>query len=340
MKFSADSLMQVLMAQTPRLGVRRPLRGEMSWSDWREQLKACVAQSLGTMGERAALEVQELERVQRPGYVRIKLSYLSEPGLRTPAYLLIPDGFRPGGAAVVAIHGHGYGVKDIVGLNADGSERTGDPGYEKDFGVALARRGMMVIAPELFGFGELRMQDDQAGEPGASSCHQLTTTLLMYGRTMAGVRVGQCMRAIDLLAARGEAGMGRVGCMGISGGGLVSTFLAALDDRISAAVVSGYANSFRASIFSIPHCVDNFLPGLALDAEMEDVLSLIALRPMLWESGTRDPIFPIEAARRAADTVRSVYAAQGAEERFEHDVFEADHQISGARSYDFLAEWL
>ena len=61
---------------------------------------------------------------------------------------------------------------------------------------------------------------------------------------------------------------------------------------------------------------------------------------MLWGSGMFDPMFPVEAAKKAAETVRQVYRLKGMESLFEHDVFEADHQISGARSFDFLREHL
>ncbi len=341
MEFTAETFFDQLISQRPALPVSRVLNGEMMIEEWRGKLREQVLCGLGTMCFDSLLNICELERVPCEGYTRVKLRYTVEPGLMTPAYLLIPDGYQKGSAAVLAVHGHGYGVKDIVGLNPDGSVRIGAPGYEKDFALSLVKKGFLVLAPELMGFGELRLDEDkQAPHPDTSSCRRLSTALLMYGRTMAGIRVEQCVRALDLLETVETVDKTRIGCMGISGGGLVCTFLAALDERISAAVISGYANSFQASIFTFDHCVDNYLPGLALDAELEDILSLVAPRPMLWESGMFDPMFPVEAAKEAAETVRQVYRLKGMESLFEHDVFEADHQISGARSFDFLREHL
>ncbi len=338
--FGAEPFFESLLREKALFPVSGLLAGRMEWDEWRSQLKELVRNALGRMNFSDELGVKELERVEYAEYTRIKIAYETEPGLETPAYLLTPA-YNQTGAAVLAVHGHGYGVKDIVGLNPDGSERTGAPGYQKDFALSLVKKGFLVFAPELMGFGELRFQEDKdAPHPDTSSCRRLATALLMYGRTLAGVRVEQCIRALDIMGTIERIDRNRIGCMGISGGGLVCSFLTALDERVKAAVISGYANSFRESIFTFDHCVDNYLPGLSLGAELEDVLSLIAPRPMLWESGIRDPMFPIAAAKEAARTVRRVYRLLGKENLFEHDIFDADHQISGDRSFDFLAEHL
>ncbi len=86
------------------------------------------------------------------------------------------------------------------------------------------------------------------------------------------------------------------------------------------------------------HCIDNYVPGLLKIAEMPDLLSLIAPRPMLWEAGISDPIFPIKYVQEAYEFVKKVYEAQGAQQRFDLDTFEGEHMISGAKSYDFLKD--
>ena len=158
----------------------------------------------------------------------------------------------------------------------------------------------------------------------------------MIGRTTAGVRVQQAMRAIEVLAALGDADTGRIGIMGISGGGLVSAFAAVLDPRFRACVVSGYANFFRDSVMAIRHCVDNFAMGLAQDVEMPDLLAAIGPRPMLWEAGTQDPIFPYSAMQLAYAQVKQVYGYLGVPDNLQLDGFKGEHQISGAMAYDFL----
>ncbi len=87
-------------------------------------------------------------------YVREKILIRTSRHSRMPVYLLIPKrGNRPF-PAVLAFHGHGYGVKDVVGLWETGEERDTPDGYHKDFAVALCRRGFAVVAPEISCFGE------------------------------------------------------------------------------------------------------------------------------------------------------------------------------------------
>ena len=159
---------------------------------------------------------------------------------------------------------------------------------------------------------------------------------MLFGETMVGWRVWDVIRAIDYLQTRPEVDGERVGVMGISGGGTVSLFAAAVDDRIGAAMVSGYFNTFRDSIVSLSHCLDNYVPGLLRYMEMYDVAGLIAPRALFVESGEEDHIFPIAAAREAFDRTRPMYRALGAEDRLAHEVFAGGHEFNGGRAWKFL----
>lgn len=319
----------------PVLGFRAGNREE--WMVWRDELRERFVKMLGGYPVMELdLRVTKLEEVDCGDYIRERIEFETYPGLRMPVYVLTPKQSSKKRPAVVACHGHGYGSKDIVGLNRDGTERVGDPGYHKDFAVELVRRGFVTVAPEMLGFGDRKLQRDRDGD---NSCHNISTLLLAFGQTMAGYRVFEMIRCVDYLLTREDVDARRIGCMGISGGGLVCSFAAAIDERISSAVVSGYINTFEASILSIHHCVDNYVPGLSLIAEMPDVVGLIAPRPLLIESGRLDPIFPVQATLEAYLELRRIYAAAGAPEgRLSLDLFDGGHQISGQVAYDWLAQ--
>ncbi len=289
----ADNYRQTLLNRSPQHTVKLALSKKMDWSVWRSVMKEHLLDAMGRGVLPAPLNVEYKHIMNIDGCQLIKMEYTSEPGLRTPAYVLLPTGYALGDPAVIAIHGHGYGVRDIMGLDPLGNVRVGDVGYQKNFALELAHRGFAVIAPELFGFGELRLQQDiDSGDPNKSSCTPLSMALLSYGRTMAGVRGYQCERAFQAAESAQLIRGGHVGCMGISGGGLVAMILGALEDRLQAVVISGYGCTFADSIFAVDHCVDNYLPGISRYAEMQDIMALIAPTPMLWESGSQDPIFP------------------------------------------------
>ncbi|MBW4082690.1 prolyl oligopeptidase family serine peptidase [Paenibacillus sp. S150] len=315
---------------------------------WRQALSGRFLQRLGGFPPvRASLAPVLLERTERPDYIRERLEITTYEGLRMPVYLMIPK--QPlsfPAPAVVAVHGHGYGSREIVGLTPDGAERTDTPGLHKDFAVSLVRRGFVVAAPEMFGFGDRRLIEDKlAGEPGRNSCFRLSAQLLMTGETMAGFRVYETLRVLDYLQSRTDAAPERTGIMGISGGGLVAGFAAALDERFRCAVVSGYTSTFAASILSRSHCLDNYIPGLLNDAEMPDLLGLIAPRGLFLEVGDKDHLFPPEAARGAYARLQEIYAAAARSHpagvsAVTADLFDGGHEIHGGPAFAWLREQL
>src|SRR2546426_3655758 len=157
---------------------------------------------------------------------------------------------------------------------------------------------------------------------------------------MIAWRVWDVMRTLDYIATRSELDSSRVGCMGISGGGTVTSFSTALEPRIRVAMVSGYVNTFRDSVGSLAHCIDNYVPGILNWAEMYDIAGLIAPRPLFVESGEKDNIFPIAASVESFNRVREIYSVFGAADRVEQEVFPGEHSFWGKRGVPFLARHL
>ncbi len=314
---------------------------------WQKSLREELAGLVGFVSDRAVEgEPRLLEQTDRGSFLRRKYLLRTSAHSLMPVYVLVPKGLSGRAPVVIAHAGHGYGVKDIVGLWEDGSERTVPEAYHFDFALELVKRGFVVAAPEISCFGERRNAyghlDRLLGQPEPSSCHNAATWAMMLGRSIIGLRLRDSMRLIDFVGGLEEADSGRLGAMGISGGGMLTLFLAALDERVRAFVVSGYYSSFRSSILAVDHCSCNFVPGLLALCEMSDVAALAAPRPFLVEAGSRDPIFPIAAVRTAVQTARASYAnfGRGAGSAVELDEFEGRHRISGRRAYEFLRERL
>jgi hypothetical protein len=91
---------------------------------------------------------------------------------------------------------------------------------------------------------------------------------------------------------------------------------------------------------SISHCIDNYIPGLLNWAEMYDIAGLIAPRPVFFESGEKDNIFPIAASRESFARVRKIYEVFGAADVTGHEVFDGPHSFSGKQGLPFLAKHL
>ena len=303
----------------------------------REKLTGLVG---GFPSVRQPLRPATLETRAFPGYRREKVVFDSREGVSVLAYVLLPTGAQAPAATVICIPGHGRGVDDIVGIDEQGRDRTDKPGYEHDFALQVVEAGVAAVAIEPMGFGCRR--DPLNARQGLShkACEPTAGGALLLGETIIGWRVWDVMRTIDYIATRPELDAARVGCMGISGGGTAALFSAALEPRLRAAMVSGYLNTFRDSIGSLAHCVDNYVPGILNWAEMHDIAGLIAPRHLFVESGERDNIFPIAASRESFAHVRDVYRLFQAEDRVEQEVFPAEHSFWGKRGIPFIAQHL
>lgn len=287
---------------------------------------------------------QLLESVDRGDHIRQKILLQTSIHIQMPFYLLLPKGIQAPFPVVLALHGHGYGVKDIVGLWENGEERFTPEGYHKDFGNALCQHGFAVAAPEISCFGERQTDfshlNKPLGSPIPTTCDHTAKLAFHMGGSALGLRIFDAKRLVDYLETREELDTTRLGAMGISGGGMHTFFSTCLDERIHAAVISGYFSTFRDSILAMHHCTCNFIPGLAQFGEMYDLVGMIAPRPLLIEAGSHDTIFPIEAVKKSVDRAKEIYDIYSASSKVETDFFEGRHSISGQKAYKFLKEKL
>jgi len=306
---------------------------------WQKRLRPKIAELLGGFPARpAALQPQTLEVRDLPGYRREKFVFQSRPGMYVLGYLLTPRGGKQPHPAMICIPGHGRGVDDIVGIDAQGHDRTDKAGYQHDFAIQVVEHGMAALAIEPLAFGCRRDPLTRGKGAEATACQPSAGAALLLGQTMIGWRVYDVMRAIDWIETRPELDARRVGCMGISGGGTCTTFAAALEPRIRVAMISGYLNIFRDCIMSLSHCIDNYVPGILNWAEAYDVAGLIAPRPLFVESGIKDDIFPIEASKTSFARVRKVYETFGAGSLVQQEVFNDIHTFYGKQGLPFLAQ--
>jgi len=312
-----------------------------AWEEWRAAFRGRLRARLGGLPvERGGLSFVAGPPIERPGYSRTYLEYTSAPGVTVPAWLLVPAGLAAPAPAVLALHGHGSGMDEPAGLGPDGAECDEPFGYHQSFALALCRRGMVVLVPELAGFGRRREPGELRGDPAASSCRAAAWWGIMLGRPLLGGRAWDALRGFDLLQSLPAVDSGRIGVMGGSGGGAVALLVAGLEPRLRAAVICSYFCTFTDSILAMEHCSCNYVPGLLQDAEMYDLAALIAPRPLLVEAGAADPIFPLPGVLAAYERLSAAYALLGAPGQLSRDVFPGGHQISGRMAYDFLQRQL
>ncbi|HSV73165.1 MAG TPA: alpha/beta hydrolase family protein [Chthonomonadales bacterium] len=310
---------------------------------WRRRARGALRRVVGLPPgpTRAPLVEGDDGRLFR-GYQRRAVRFESRPGCEVVGYYLLPDGVEGRLPGVLCLPGHGRGVDSIVGIAVDGTQRDiGCPDeYQADFALQCVAQGYPTLAIEQISFGHRRDEQARSEGPEASSCVRDSVAALMLGETVAGWRVWDAMRALDVLGAMREVDPRRLVTMGISGGGLTSLWTASLDPRVRACVVSGYLSTFRGSILAVDHCVDNYVPGILRCLEMPDIAALVAPRLLFAESGADDAIFPLASFHAACDRVRAAYAACGCPERFAFEAFDGDHRFHGAGAFRFLRDRL
>ncbi len=306
-------------------------KSEAERTKWQQAFRDRFAFLLGNLNawERPPLAAVVSDVVVCDGYRRESVIFTTRPGLTAFGYFLIPDSAASESPAVLCIPGHGVGVDGMCGL--------AEEAYAEDFALQCVRQGYPTFALEIAGFGRRRDAAAKRSGPGTSSCGRDSTTALMLGETMSGWRVWDAMRALDYLQTRTDCvDPTQLAIMGISGGGLVSLFTAALDTRLTACVVSSYFNTFAASVLSIDHCVDNYVPGLLQLCEMPDLAALVAPRALFAVTGDTDPIFPLGAFWEAARQAEEIYRVFGQSSRFDSEIFAGGHRFYGVGAFDFL----
>ncbi len=300
---------------------------------WRSRTRGRLTDLLGAFPNSTARNAELTDTVDCGFYTRERLVFDSEAAMSIPAHLLIPKTRRRPGPAVVAVHGHGPGKDQVVGLVRDqGADHPGD--YARE----LVEAGYVVLAPDLRGFGE-RADVTPAGK---DPCDAQLVAAFAAGRTPLTGNLHDLVVCLDVLEDHPLVDPARFGVVGFSYGATLALFLAAWDTRVRAAVVSGYFSSWR-DAHQVPYnlCGSQVLFGMIGELEHADLGALVAPRALLVESGTDDSRFPVEAARATIDELSSVYNAMRAPNgALHHRVFDGGHRWDGGAMLEFLERWL
>jgi dienelactone hydrolase len=313
-----------------------------------------------------------ISRTERDDYVEERLTFQTTPDLRVPAFVLIPKRAKLPAPGVVALHDHGgfylWGREKLLeqpgehpALTAFRRQYYGG----RSIAAELARQGYVVIAIDMFYWGERRMllDDDppefrerpadmpeeriNAFNRRAGQNEQLVArSLYTAGVSWPGVMLQDDVRTLDYLASRPEVDRNRLGCVGLSVGGYRSFMLAALDPRIKAAVDVGWMTSFGAQIKRhVIHTVGLtfHIPGLYSHLDLPDLAALIAPRAIMCVNGYRDGLFAPEGVKAAYEKIPRIYEKAGAKDRQRCLMYDGPHEFNvemQGEAWQWLSKWV
>lgn len=304
-----------------------------------------------------------------------EISWQLPYGPPTHAWVLKLAGAKGPLPAVLALHDHGrfkfFGKEKIAQTGADTHPLVAQHRADCYEGLAwaneLAHRGFVVLVHDAFAFGsrkvriaevppELRgaMKDDTDDSTAGINAYNdwaadhesvMAKSLFSAGTTWPGVFADEDRVALDVLCARPDVDPARIGCGGLSGGGLRTVFLAGLDDRIRCTVCVGMMTTWRDYLLnkSHTHTWMCFVPLLPRDVDYPEILGLRAPLPTLVLNTRDDPLFTRSEMERAAGMLTNVYASSGQPEKYRCSWYPGHHQFNRAmqtEAFDWFDRWL
>lgn len=316
---------------------------------WHRDTFPRVMATLGARPIAVAPNAELLVEWAEDGLIKQRWVIDVQEGLSATFLVFRPATLRAGEKrpAILCCHGHGpHGKNTYMGLASGVEPRA-------CFGVEMAKAGFVTYSLDWLGFGERSAQ----GKPHYSSAvnmdgymprdacniYYLCATLL--GTSVLALNLHDARVVTDCVATFPFVDGSRLGVMGQSLGGTMTTWVMATDARFKAADVICYAGTFHDIAFRTYNvCGSQITPGLMELVDVGDLQGLIAPRPLLLELGIHDKCFAIDDTLISHRQTERIYRAAGAEARFEVDLFPGGHTWGGNKSRAFFrrhleAEW-
>lgn len=303
------------------------------------------------------------------------LSWQLSYGRATEAILLKPENAKGRLPAILAFHDHGgnkyFGTRKITRTSDQQHPTMIDHQKEYYEGAAwaneIAKRGYVVLVPDAFTFASRRvmMQDvpdfmrnglndndpenpvniDKYNQWAGQHEHVMAKSLFCAGTTWPAVFFAEDQKALDILCSRDDVDTNRVGCGGLSGGGLRTVFMAGLDPRIKCAVPVGFMSTWNDFLLnkSVNHTWMLYVPLLPNELDFPEILSLRAPLPSLVLCDEQDDLYTMEGMKQAERILKEVYTKAGAEGNFKCNYYPGPHKFDKkmqADAFDWFDKWL
>jgi dienelactone hydrolase len=333
---------------------------------WRTRGRAKVHELLAYDPPSPPMDAQVMERWEAEGCVTERVSWAQPFGPRTEAFLIRPSGSAERLPGIVALHDHSgfyYFGKEKIAAPKDGEPEILKELKTAEYGGAswaneCARRGYAVLVPDVFLWGSRRLDPGsipeqythtmQTAEPGSRKHIEtyndfiggyetyVAKTLFLSGTTWTGIMAWEDRRALDYLASRPDVDTSRLGCAGLSGGGLRTIYLSGLDPRIRCAVCVGFMSTNREVLDDMIrwHTWMYHVPHLSAYMDLPDVVSLHGPQPLLLQYDTGDPIWTLAGQERADAKLKKIYAAMGAPDNYRGGFYPGPHKFDRAMQKD------
>ncbi|AKD05679.1 hypothetical protein PKOR_12200 [Pontibacter korlensis] len=341
---------------------------------WRKSARAKLHELLAFDPEPAPLNTKVLSTTKRDGYTQHLVRYNVNNLQKTEAFLLVPDNITKPAPAVIALHDHGgfyfYGKEKHTFTDNQPlilKEYIQNLYEGRHYADELARRGFVVLCPDAIYFGSqkidpaqlvntkgyfdkvedadeserIKLFNKQVAGPNEVAMNK---TILTSGTTWLGIIAQNDRVAVDFLLSRPEVDPERIGCIGLSLGGLRSTYLFGLDPRIKTGVVAAFSTTYQHMLQQHAHHTwMMYVPRQYEFLDLPDVASLNAPRPLMVMNCKQDKLFNLAGMQAAEQKLSTIYTKMKAPEKFSTKYYDEPHSMTIPMQEDaisWLEKWL
>jgi dienelactone hydrolase len=349
-----------------------------SWKNiekWKKTAKKRFAERLSVSDLGGIPEVSVSKQYSYDGLNIEELRWALPDGGYSDAILLKPvkaSGSLPG---ILALHDHAgnkyFGTKKIAKTSDDQHpmmvEHQKNLYDGKTWANDIAKRGYVVLATDAFPFASRRVmlkdiplnQRQGLSDPEPDDLdgiiaynrwagqheHIMAKSLFSAGTTWPGVFLAEDRRALDVLCSRADVDRERIGCCGLSGGGMRSVFLGGYDERVKCAVPVGFMTTWKDLILdkATSHTWMTYVPLLPKELDFPEILGLRVPLPTLVLNNNEDALFTLSEMHRADDMLKEVFEKAGAGSNYRCSFHSGPHKFDArmqTEAFEFFDRWL
>ena len=362
-----------LVPDPPHLSFRRS--GWETVDAWQRQARPRFQEALLQPDSGSTPSATVQHHIEYEGLSIEHLHWQLPYGPPTEAVVLKPAGATKPLPAVMALHDHGgnkyFGFRKITRMGKE-QHPVMERHQEHYYGGAawaneLAKRGYVVLVHDAFAFASRRMRvadlpdkiNDHLVEKDPESEeeieryntfagnyeHLIAKSLFSAGTTWPGVFTGEDQRALDYLCSRPDVDQARIGCCGLSGGGLRTVYLTGLDPRIRCSCCAGMMTTWRDYLLNkcYTHTWMIYVPGLPRDLDYPEIYGLNLPNPVLVLNNREDQLFTPPEMERADRILGDVYRKAGLADRYRMKYYPGPHKFDRemqAEAFGWFDRWL
>jgi len=286
------------------------LRTKGDWLKRQALVKDKLLKLAGPFPEKTPLNARITGVLDKDGYRVEKIIYESMPDFYVTGCLFIPD----------KTSGKIPAVLNVIGHNQEAFRAEL---YQKVY-LNLVRKGIMVLAIDPVGQGEHVQYYDSGidyssiGYSVIEHCY-LGNQCFLSGVSPCRYFIWDGIRGIDYLLSRDDVDHERIGVTGFSGGGTITAYIAAFDDRVKVSVPCSWSTASRRQIETkgVQDAETIFIRGVAEGITFADLLEVRTPKPTLLAFVSRDEYLSIQGARESFREAKKAYTALGYEDHLE-----------------------